>query len=276
MNQIALHHGPVTLYAQLASIMRDRIMSGVWKSGDEIPTLDQMVREFAVARVTVRQAVQMLADEGLLSSQRGRRTYVTWQPPTSDDANPIFSYTGSVDKETANYAINVLSKQEFDELPAHLAFLGEPHGRYVRIRKVDSENGIPYVISDNYVALPVYRRIPANGEKKAKLVRLVRDHAQTPIACWKERITVTALNYEDATHLQVPIGSPAARIVRVFLDADDKILYTGHLLYRADRFAVDRDITDLLYDSDRPAASGRAARRTARSSAQPTARRRTH
>jgi len=272
MHQIALQPGPVTLYAQLASIMRDRIVSGVWKSGEEIPTLDQMVQEFAVARVTVRQAVQMLADDGLLSSQRGRRTYVSWQPSRQvDGSNPIFSYTGSIDKETANYAINILSKQEFEALPAQLADMGEPSGRYMRIRKIDSENGLPYVVSDNYVALASYKRIPANAEKKIKLVRLVRDHAHAPIITGKERITVVTLNYEDAAHLQAPIGSAAARIQRVFLTADGKIAYVGQLLYRADRFSVDRDITDLLFD-DSAAASQPASAVPAQAVRQPTRR----
>jgi GntR family transcriptional regulator len=261
MNKFALQTGPVTLYAQLASIMRDRILSGLWKPGEEIPTLDQLVEEFSVARVTVRQAVQMLADEGLLSSQRGRRTFVIWEPPHGDDANPLFSYTGSIDTESGNYSINVLSKQEFEELPPHLASMGTPSSGYMRIRKVDLDNGVPYVTSDNYVALSIYKRIPANAEGNVKLSRLVRDHARPPLAAGKERITVTAMNYEEATVLQVPIGSPGARITRVFLTQDGKIGYAGQLLYRADRFAVDRDITELLIGGDVPSGKAAAASR---------------
>lgn len=260
MNMIALQPGPVTLYAQLASILRDRIMSGIWSSGEEIPTLEQLVAEFSVARVTVRQAVQMLAEQGLLSSQRGRRTYVTWEAPSGDDANPLFTYAGSIEKETAHYTIQVLAKQEFDALPAHLAGMGEASGKYMRIRKVDSDNGVPYVMSDNYVAMAIYRRLPAGAEEKVKLSRLVRDHARPPLVGGTERITVIALNYEDARHLQAPIGSPAARIARVFLTKDGQIAYMGQLIYRGDRFAVDRDITDLLIgDEPAPAATSRGA-----------------
>jgi len=245
MNHIVLHAGPVTLYAQVASIMRDRITSHVWKPGEEIPTLEQLVEEFSVARVTVRQAVQMLSEEGLLSSQRGRRTYVSWEPQVSDD-QPLFSYAGSVDKKSASYTINILSRQDFEELPPHLAAMGKASGRYMRIRKVDSDNGVPYVISDSYVSWAIYRRFPSKAEEKVKISRLIWDRARPSLAGGKERITVVALNYEDAGHLQVAIGSPAAHITRVFLTHDGKIAYLGQLQYRADRFAVDRDITLLL------------------------------
>src|SRR4051812_48783021 len=108
MNGTRLQSGPVTLYAQLASILRDRVISGLWKGGEEIPTLEQLVEEFSVARVTVRQAVQILSEEGLLSSQRGRRTFVTFEAPAAN-ANPLYSSTGSINSDGQNYSIQILA-----------------------------------------------------------------------------------------------------------------------------------------------------------------------
>ena len=253
---IALQAGPVTLYAQLASILRDRIITGVWKSEEEIPTLEDLVQEFSVARVTVRQAVQILADEGLLSSQRGRRTFVTYKPPV-DDANPLFSSTGSIESESTNYSINIFSRQEFDELPQQYAAFGTPMGKYIRIRKVDSENGTPYSVSDNYVAAAVFRRFPARAELKMKLSRLVRDHSSPPVVEGRERILVGAANYEEADHLKVPIGSPVAHVTRAFLSSDNQLVYVAAFSYRGDRFAIERDITHALVNGT--AAGKRAA-----------------
>lgn len=245
MSHIALETGPITLYAQLAAILRDRVITGIWKTDEEIPTLEQLVEEFSVARVTVRQAVQILVEEGLLSSQRGRRTYVTFQPPVGD-ANPLFSSIGSIDSNTVNYTIHILSRQEFDKLPPQLADFGNPGGKYVRIRKVDSQNGAPYSLSDNYVALSVARRFPVRAEVTMKLSRLVRDHAKPPVASGFERITVGAATYEEANLLQIPVNGPVARVTRAFLAQDKTLLYVGGFVYRGDRFAIERDITEVL------------------------------
>ncbi|MEO8296248.1 MAG: GntR family transcriptional regulator [Burkholderiales bacterium] len=260
MKNTSLRPGPVTLYAQLANILRDRIVSGVWKSGGEVPTLEQLVQEFSVARVTVRQAVQLLVDEKLLSSQRGRRTYVTFES-RGLETNPLYSSTGSIDTDGGNFTINVLSKQELDSLPAYLAGPGSPAGKYMRIRKIDSQNGVPYAVSDNFVLLSLYKRFPANIETRAKLSRLVRDHARPKLTSGFERISVSELNYEEASQLQVPIGSPAARVTRIFLEPGDKIAYVGQFVYRADRFAIERDISHLI-TGDAPAGD-KPARRTA-------------
>lgn len=67
---------PVPRYAQLADLFRGRIARGVWVPGGTLPSIEQLMREFEVARVTVRQAINLLAKDGLVSPQRGRGTFV--------------------------------------------------------------------------------------------------------------------------------------------------------------------------------------------------------
>ncbi|HSM41582.1 MAG TPA: GntR family transcriptional regulator, partial [Afifellaceae bacterium] len=65
---------PIPRYVQLADVMRHRIKRGVWPRGQVLPSIEKLMEEFGVSRVTVRQATQLLAGEGLLSPERGRGT----------------------------------------------------------------------------------------------------------------------------------------------------------------------------------------------------------
>src|SRR5262245_56321447 len=67
-------------YLQVASVLRRRIRDGRWAVGDKIATLEELEREFGVARVTVRQAIDLLQSEGLVKSFQGRGTFVTRAP----------------------------------------------------------------------------------------------------------------------------------------------------------------------------------------------------
>ena len=71
---------PIPRYVQLAELVRQRVDKGHWPPGSMLPSIEQLMQEFDVARVTVRQAIALLADEGLLSPQRGRGTFVTGKP----------------------------------------------------------------------------------------------------------------------------------------------------------------------------------------------------
>ncbi|HEY4925953.1 MAG TPA: GntR family transcriptional regulator, partial [Roseiarcus sp.] len=67
----------VPLYLQVASVMRQRINSGYWGEGEQISTLEELEEEFSLARVTIRQAIELLRAEGLLQAQQGRGTFVS-------------------------------------------------------------------------------------------------------------------------------------------------------------------------------------------------------
>ncbi|TQF04473.1 GntR family transcriptional regulator [Kitasatospora acidiphila] len=67
---------PKALYQQVAAEMRRSIARGRWKPGEKIPTEDQLTVLYEVSRATIRQAVAELRNEGLLSVEQGRGTFV--------------------------------------------------------------------------------------------------------------------------------------------------------------------------------------------------------
>lgn len=66
------------LHVQLAEIIRERIQTGVWRTGEVIPTEKELCAAFDLARGTVRQALHKLESDGYLRRERGRGTFVTF------------------------------------------------------------------------------------------------------------------------------------------------------------------------------------------------------
>jgi GntR family transcriptional regulator len=66
----------VPVYKQVAAILRDRIASGELQSDRPVPSEAHLVQEYGVARGTVRRAIEVLRDEGLVVTVQGRGTYV--------------------------------------------------------------------------------------------------------------------------------------------------------------------------------------------------------
>lgn len=69
--------GADPIYQQIAAIIRQRVADGVYKSNRAIPPEHDLVEEFGVARNTVRAAIRLLNEEGVLRTVRGRGTFVT-------------------------------------------------------------------------------------------------------------------------------------------------------------------------------------------------------
>ncbi|WP_082418217.1 GntR family transcriptional regulator [Flaviflexus massiliensis] len=66
----------VPLYVQLGEILRERIHSGEWKPNLKIPSEHELNREYGLSRMTVRQVLTTLVNEGLLFRVQGKGTYV--------------------------------------------------------------------------------------------------------------------------------------------------------------------------------------------------------
>lgn len=68
---------PVPPYRQIAAILARRIEAGEYEPDTRIPTEAELVEAFEVARTTVRRAVGVLRDDGLVYTVPQRGTYVT-------------------------------------------------------------------------------------------------------------------------------------------------------------------------------------------------------
>lgn len=242
-----LQSGPTAMYAQLSSILRSKVMRGEWPEGFEIPTLADLCEQYEVARITARQATQILVAEGLLSSQRGRRTLVSYKRTVNGGADPLFTSIGSVMSARPDYSIQVLGEAEVETLPDGW-FGGTPDGPYVRLRKVDCEGGEPYAYSENFIRKEVFARLAPGAPEKGKLSPLIRDHSDPPLSMGRERTRVAAADYEEAEHLKCSMSEPVARVDRIFCDEADRIIYFGRFVYRGDRYAVEHDITSFIVE----------------------------
>lgn len=68
--------GEKPLWSQLYDILENRIVKGVYKEGDVLPSEMSLMEEFGVSRVTVRQAMDKLIHSKLISRKRGKGTIV--------------------------------------------------------------------------------------------------------------------------------------------------------------------------------------------------------
>src|SRR5260370_29618718 len=70
-------NSPLPRYYQLKEIMRERVRSGEWKPGDLIPSERELGEKYGISRMTARQALTDLVNEGLFYRDQGKRTFLS-------------------------------------------------------------------------------------------------------------------------------------------------------------------------------------------------------
>jgi GntR family transcriptional regulator len=121
--------GPV--YAQLAAIIKQKISTGEYKPGCRIPTESNMSQAYGVAIMTVRQAVQILTEQGILRKVHGKGTYVCG--PDWTQAN--FSMEGLLELLTdrENLNVRILKAEVVEANPKAAESLGIETGSLIII-----------------------------------------------------------------------------------------------------------------------------------------------
>ena len=70
------HKSAVPVYRQLAGILRDAIVSGQLAQGAPLPSESSLMQEYGISRDSVRKAMDVLRDEGLVITVQGKGTFV--------------------------------------------------------------------------------------------------------------------------------------------------------------------------------------------------------
>lgn len=70
------YESPTAPYRQVAAILRERITSGEYPPGRRLPSINDLVGEFGVARTTAGKALRLLVTEGLAEISPGMGFYV--------------------------------------------------------------------------------------------------------------------------------------------------------------------------------------------------------
>ena len=81
-------HAEEPIYLQIARQMEQLVSKGELKLGDQLPTVRELATELRINFNTVARAYHVLDETRLISTQRGRGTYI-WEEPTEETMNQL-------------------------------------------------------------------------------------------------------------------------------------------------------------------------------------------
>jgi GntR family transcriptional regulator len=217
----------VPLYHQIALTLRGRAERGV------LSTEQQLCAEFGVSRSTVRQALGVLKQDGLLQSRRGVGTRFVAEPParrlTSSIGDPLHAGLGTAEK--------VISIERFEppaEVRGFLAIGDEPVTRLVRVHLLQD---VPLSVVVTYMP----SRYAPRTLRVSVHEHLWRRHGLLQKRS-VHRIGVARADTMVAPLLGVAIAEPVLHVqASAYLDDDRPIRWTDNY-FREERFAYQAEV----------------------------------
>ncbi|MDQ4035928.1 MAG: GntR family transcriptional regulator [Chloroflexota bacterium] len=226
----------VPRYRAIEQALRVRV--AVLRPGDAMPSDSELCAEFGVSRMTARNAMHRLADEGLILRLPGRGSYVA-EPPAHRRADRLMSFSSEM-RRRGRVPSSIIVAREIR--PA-----GRAAALDLRIRETDPIVFLQRVrCADGHaIAIETTRLVgPLSVAVMAADLRHDSLHATLAAAGWglrKGTATVTAASAsgEDARWLEVATGDPMLVERRVIVDGQGRPLEATETRYAAERYAID-------------------------------------
>jgi GntR family transcriptional regulator len=235
-----LARSPVPRYAQIADLLRQRIARGGWSAGMRVPSNEELMREFDVSRITVRQAVDVLARDGLLEARQGSGTFVTGE--VRDDrwlrVETSLADLAEVYRDTKP---ELLTLAEATVAPSLRPDDGTPAPAYFFMKRVHAHQGRPYCVISIYLDERVFRKHPERFRTET-VIPILTKMRNPAIAKARQTLTIGTAGLEVARHLGIASNAPVAEVRRVFNSADGTVIYLGEVTYRGDFIHLEMDL----------------------------------
>ncbi|WP_439549426.1 GntR family transcriptional regulator [Falsiroseomonas sp.] len=233
-----LNRSAVARYLQLATLFRHRVEQGAWPAGKQIPTVDELAAECGVARATIRQALDQLAQEGLIERFRAKGTFVRATPPDRLWCDVETDWNGLL-RSREGAEIEILSdhpNQDGSVAPVHA---GQPAPSYRHLRRRHWRNGQPFLLADVWMDDRLSAKVTAEDLVTKTSLKLVAGLPGITIAEARQTLTIGSADVETAAALQLPLNAPVAHVHRTAMDADGTTLLIANGIYRGDMVRID-------------------------------------
>ncbi|MPS28190.1 GntR family transcriptional regulator [Pigmentiphaga sp.] len=242
----------ISLYVQLADALRNKITSGAWPVGYQLPRYEVLAEQYQVARITVRQAVNVLVQENVLVSNRGRGTFVCEVPGAAPGhlRTPI----SGLSPRAGGFSIVVHEVVRDAVLPPELVASGSFYDSYVEVIKTHVREGKPIGVYNMFVASHLYARFPDGAAASELLLQLALQYAEEDVDHSYQTISIETADVVLARKLDCPYGAPVAKLVRKLMATDSRVLTAGISYYPGDVFLMDIVIPKDVLIAHRPAA----------------------
>jgi GntR family transcriptional regulator len=200
-------NSPVPRYHQLKEILREKIRAGEWKPGDIIPSERELSETYGISRMTTRQAITDLVNEGVFYREQGKGTFVTKHKITQQLMR-LTGFTEDIRARGQQPSTKVLVAEMRPATEVVAEKLRISAGQLVfciqRLRLADGE---PLAIELSHINFKGCEKLLEEDLEQNSLYRLLESKYGVPPMEAEQELEAGLAGNEEAMLLKIPLGS---------------------------------------------------------------------
>lgn len=228
----------IARYIQLATLFKNRIVSGQWPVKSQIPTVDDLAEECGVARATIRQALDLLEKEDLIERFRAKGTFVKQRPQEELWCSVATDFSGLL-RTAGDAEIEILSDEANVVLDQIAYPVGALAASYRHLRRRHFREKEAFLLTDIYIDERLRDRISQDDITTKTALKLISDIPGVEITEARQTLTIGSADMNVSSNLSIALNSPIAFVHRRAVDQDGITVLVAKGIYRGDVVRLD-------------------------------------
>ena len=229
----------MAIYKEVKEDLTQKINQGVYKSGDKIPSERALSNTYGVSRMTVRQALNELENEGFLIRETGRGTFIS--VPNLYQEN-LKSFTQTLIDRHMTPSTKVIEVSKVLHLRHISQMLGiHPDEPYYKIKRLRCGDGVPIALETIYIPVLFAKDID-QYDLTASLYGLLETHYKYELVRIASEIEATLSNRGLSELMDIKKQSALLKVTGITYCQNDQKLFYEESYYRSDLYKYHVDI----------------------------------
>ncbi len=227
------------LYRQLSTILKEQILTGALAPGDQLPTEAKLVDAYRVSRITVRQALKILAEERLIRREAGRGTFVLENRGRLPEAYRLNGSMADLVAMEQGTEEKLLDRRDVAAEPKdqEIFDLGEEE-QVTRCERLQFLGKEPFGLSINRLPPDIVTKLHPDDWQEGSLFHALTQRLEERLLLAEQTIRATLADATLARLLRVHIGAPVLAVERLIRASTGRAVARVSSRYRADLFSL--------------------------------------
>ncbi|HEU5138381.1 MAG TPA: GntR family transcriptional regulator [Bacillales bacterium] len=231
-----IEHGSfIPLYHQLKEILKEKIESGEWESGDKLPSEHELQRNYDISRNTVKKALDDLVQEGMLNRIQGKGTFVS-KPKFEQSLSGFYSFSKVLKQKGLNPKDIIISIEEKTVKPSIARQLQIASDTEVfDLKRLRCANDEPIILETSYIPKTIIPELSVEQLDHYSLYDYMEQVYDVSVTKAKEIFEPVLVRDYESHYLEIQEGRPALMLDRLAYDAKGTPVEFCRSIVRGDR-----------------------------------------
>lgn len=221
-------------YRQIAEDVKKNIEDGYYPRGQLLPSEASFSREYEVSRVTIRKALEVLKDSGIVAPRHGAGWLVT-TPPVKQSLGSFLTLEEQLSNVGIRPSRKVLSSRRVHAQGRRKEVLGDEE--LLEVERLNLADGLPFARITVWLGLELAKQFSMSDLEERSFYDLLTESSRlvSPLSSAVQTISAVLIDKRDAQLLEVPEGSPAFRCERVTFDSNGVPILLSEFVFPGSR-----------------------------------------